>query len=110
MRGPYTKVQLKNPPARRKAAATAKELERPNAMTEMQLDKLLMTSMGFRPNLSLARPHGKEDTNWAAQKHAACKHRNALWPSHPFAKLSYFQGLTESLRVSDQHALLAALS
>lgn len=53
-------------------AACAKEVENPKAMTERQLDRLLMTTIGFLPSLSLAWPQGNEEMNWAAQKQAAC--------------------------------------
>ena len=64
-------MQLKKPPISRRIAAIANESDRPKPMTDRQLDRLLMTTIGFLPTLSLALPQGKEDTNCAAQKHAA---------------------------------------
>ncbi len=61
--GSYTKVQLKKPPSRRKTAACANEVENPKAMTERQLERLLITTMGFLPSRSLAWPQGKDEMN-----------------------------------------------
>lgn len=59
----HTKVQLKKPPRIRSTAAMAKESDSPKPMTERQLDRLLITTIGFLPILSLALPQGKDDVN-----------------------------------------------
>ena len=60
---PHTKVQLKSPPMILHIAAVVKEFDRPKPTTERQLERLLITTMGLLPILSLALPHGKDDTN-----------------------------------------------